>query len=325
MEQHKQHLSLKTFFALLIVTCSLPPFTSCGSSGSNDSASTTAAAASNSTGSLTLATSAVTIAPEDTYQVSASGGVPPYTYTLETGGIGSVSTTGLYTAPDSEGSAAVQVTDSAGSQVVCDITILTSANTSTTTVVTDTYSGIGLSSYNSGCTESTPFGMACNAAIDGYCRNNGYITGYGSVSASGNNTQFVCTGEGSTFISTTYATLNNYDSSCVADGQPYGPTCRSAVNRYCAAKGYVSGFGPVEDSDGVHGNVSLGCVDSTIATYINSTFSVLSDYDSGCSNANENTMYCMNAIHIYCLEKGYTSGFGPTEFSGNNVWFTCIH
>jgi hypothetical protein len=267
----------------------------------------------------------VTIELNQTYQVSPSGGVPPYTYSLESGSVGSVSSSGLYSAPDYEGSAQVLVQDSAGSQIVCAITISTSFSTSDTTVITDTFSGYGLTSYNHDCTANNAFSTACNAAIDGYCRNNSYTTGYGPVSVSGNNTQFVCTGEGSTYIQTTYANLNNYDSNCVSQGNPYGPGCRSAVHRYCAQNSYISGFGPNEDSDGVHGNVSFGCVDSTIATNINTTFSVLSGYNSSCNTGNVESLSCNNAIHIYCLENGYTSGFGPTEYSGNNVSFTCLH
>lgn len=71
---------------------------------------------------LALIPTTLTLAPTNTFQFSATGGVGSYTYALVSGA-GSMSSSGLYTAPASSGTAIVKVTDAGGRTAQANITI----------------------------------------------------------------------------------------------------------------------------------------------------------------------------------------------------------
>ncbi len=76
--------------------------------------------------SLTLAIKpdSATVYVGEVYIFSASGGVPPYTYAVVEGGGTVDSSTGVYTAPDSVGSAIIRVTDSASNTSEASVSIV---------------------------------------------------------------------------------------------------------------------------------------------------------------------------------------------------------
>lgn len=63
-----------------------------------------------------------TIAARNTQGLSVSGGLPPYTYAIQSGG-GTVGPTGIFTAPSASGATVIKVTDSYGSEAFSTITI----------------------------------------------------------------------------------------------------------------------------------------------------------------------------------------------------------
>jgi PKD repeat protein len=71
---------------------------------------------------LALAPASATIAASDAVTFTASGGVPPYSYTVFSGG-GTISGSGAYTAPSATGTAVVRVTDAVANSVSASITI----------------------------------------------------------------------------------------------------------------------------------------------------------------------------------------------------------
>lgn len=77
----------------------------------------------NVTSVLSMSPSSAVLAVNNTQTFSAAGGTPPYTYSISSG-TGSVnSSTGVYTAPASSGSAVVRVTDALGATVTSNVTV----------------------------------------------------------------------------------------------------------------------------------------------------------------------------------------------------------
>ena len=71
---------------------------------------------------LAIIPQAVSVPANNNVDFSASGGVPPYTYAMESG-TGAVTVDGLYTAPGAPGADEVKVTDDVGSSRIAAITV----------------------------------------------------------------------------------------------------------------------------------------------------------------------------------------------------------
>jgi len=104
-----------------------------------------------------------------------------------------------------------------------------------------------LSSYHGPCTSVNPIGPDCNAAIKRYCMDNGYVSGFGPVYASGNSATITCLTSGAN-ISTTYTVLATHHASCDGSTERWGQHCNAAIKRFCRSEGYTSGFGPIENT-----------------------------------------------------------------------------
>lgn len=115
-------------------------------------------------------------------------------------------------------------------------------------VVGTSYSELGY--YHGGCSQSAPYGPDCNAAINRYCAARGQGTGFGPVEHSGDAANVVCT-PSAVVYATGYSALVAYDSTCDGSTQRMGPDCDTAFHRWCQAQGYLTGFGPLENSGDV--------------------------------------------------------------------------
>jgi hypothetical protein len=114
-----------------------------------------------------------------------------------------------------------------------------------------------LGGYHSGCA-SSGHSADCNAAIHRYCSAAGLGTGFGPMEHSGDSMVFACTPSAS-LTSTTYTALAAYDAGCDGSAERIGANCNSAMHQHCRALGYLSGFGPIENSGDT---VSVACVGS---------------------------------------------------------------
>jgi hypothetical protein len=95
---------------------------------------------------LALTPTTLTIPVNQTHTFTVTGGQPPYTYSVPSGG-GTFSA-GVYTAPSSAGSATIEVTDSIGAFVTSNITIvptlqITPASVTMTVDATQTFGATG--------------------------------------------------------------------------------------------------------------------------------------------------------------------------------------
>lgn len=110
-----------------------------------------------------------------------------------------------------------------------------------------------LSAHHAGCEGTlTRIGPECSAAIHRYCRSEGFATGFGPVEVQMRIARVVCL-EASTAVvlETSYSELSQRHGGCTGSGTQgrWGPDCNAAINRFCAAGGYTTGYGPVENVD----------------------------------------------------------------------------
>ncbi|MBI5486728.1 MAG: hypothetical protein HY905_05310 [Deltaproteobacteria bacterium] len=171
---------------------------------------------------------------------------------------------------------------------------------------------------------SRTIGPECNAAIHRYCWNTHAgcsTTGFGPVGGTPPGATVTCvTAPGA--IDATFPTLATFHAPCDGSTQVAGPDCNAAISRFCASRGYVSGFGPVENS---YPSAWVVCVPSSTATYLSTDYTTLSGYDWRCDGTTERWgTGCNAAIHQYCRALGHTSGFGPTENSGDRADVVCL-
>jgi hypothetical protein len=81
------------------------------------------------TSGVTIAPMSVTLAPGQHQQFQGAGGTGTFNWSLSPGGTGTISSTGLYTAPSTPGTDVVVSTDSAGASAYSTVTISTSGGT----------------------------------------------------------------------------------------------------------------------------------------------------------------------------------------------------
>lgn len=94
-------------------------------------------------------------------------------------------------------------------------------------------------------------GPACNTAIHRFCVSRGYASGFGPVESSQTSVFVTCLrAGGATVVVTAYSALVVQHDGCSgsAAATRYGPACNAAINRFCRARGFTTGFGPVENA-----------------------------------------------------------------------------
>ncbi len=176
-----------------------------------------------------------------------------------------------------------------------------------------------LIAHHPGCDGVTEVvGPSCNAAISRYCTATGCSAGgFGPVESSGTVAHFTCV-DGQSFT-TSYSVLRTHHDVCDGTRERMGPNCNAAFHRFCAANGFVSGFGPAENS----GDVAVAtCVRDAETRSI--TYGVLATHHPSCTSATRIGGACNAAIKRYCVSEGFVSGFGPVENSGDSVAVTCV-
>jgi hypothetical protein len=284
--------------------------------------------------SLALTATSSTLATYATDQLTATGGTAPYTYAIisQTGGVGTITSSGLYTAPSTFSVAEISVTDSSTTPQTAYATInvntvgYQTAGTATGYETNYSITFAKLASYDSNCTSATPYSDNCNAAINRYCQQaNSAVSGFGPIAISGSNVKLTCVSSGgATLLNAAWSGLQAYNSSCYTGSSPNAVSvqCLAAINRYCSGLGFVSGFGPVEHTASV---ASVVCVTTKIATIVNDSFADLVSYNSGCTLNAASSASCLSATSQYCIANGYTSGFGVMEDSLSTASWFCLN
>ena len=109
---------------------------------------------------------------------------------------------------------------------------------------------------------------------------------------------------------------------CSANTYPsFEYICAYAAHQYCIEQGYVGGFGPVERT-ATH--ATIVCVaDASLKTTVMRS-KLATAYPSCTSSKDAQSPECIHAVHEYCKDLGYASGFGPVQDNGIRVNLVCI-
>ena len=120
-------------------------------------------------------------------------------------------------------------------------------------------------------------------------------------------------------VQTSFTELRTHHDDCNAADLHGGP-CNAAISRLCGARGYGTGFGPVEHTGD---NAWVTCTPS--ATVLSSSYTALSTHDAACNGSTERWgAHCSRAIAEWCAAAGYQSGHGPLENLGDNAMVACL-
>ena len=93
-------------------------------------------------------------------------------------------------------------------------------------------------------------GPNCNAAIHRHCNQTGLQTGFGPLERGPINANIACVPQ-ATIVQTSYTELSQHHGDCHQNGERIGFNCNAAIHRLCSAQGYLSGWGPLENSGDV--------------------------------------------------------------------------
>ena len=165
-------------------------------------------------------------------------------------------------------------------------------------------------------------GDACNAAINRWCgKDDCAQTGFGPVGLPGGPADIVCLAASEVVVhQVPYAELSTHHPPCDGTGQHIGPDCSAAMKRWCNSIGQVSGFGPLE-----HGGGAAAVACTPAGQFFNATYTVLQQYHATCSAGGERWgPACNMAIHAFCQDQGFASGYGPVENYADDAHVTCV-
>jgi len=90
----------------------------------------------------------------------------------------------------------------------------------------------------------------------------------------------------------------------------------TAISRYCASTGAVTGFGPIEDSGD---SLTVTCLPS--ARIVRISLDELRHFSSRCI---ADPVGCGSASWAYCQSLGHAGGCGPIEAAGTDVDVVCL-
>lgn len=163
-------------------------------------------------------------------------------------------------------------------------------------------------------------GPNCNAAMHRICaQTECSTTGFGPLENSGDVSIVGCVR--ATGREVPYATLATFHGPCDGTGERMGPNCNAAIHRYCVSEGFVSGFGPTEQTADA---ALVQCLDAGVATTVGTTYTVLSGHHPGCTAARRIGPDCNAAISRFCSSRSDRTGYGPIENFGDDASVTCV-
>lgn len=186
-------------------------------------------------------------------------------------------------------------------------------------VVNSTYTELAM--RHDGCNQATRIGGACNAAMHRLCAGRGCAqSGFGPLENSGDVSVVACVV--SDFVrSVPYATLSMHHAGCSASTERIGPQCNAAIHRFCAAMGYATGYGPAEQGPDA---ATIVCLRAPGAEVVSTTYTELAMRHGGCTQATRIGSDCNAAISRFCSSRGFATGFGPLENSGDTAVVACV-
>lgn len=157
---------------------------------------------------------------------------------------------------------------------------------------------------------------ACKAAVHRSCQSlDCFDSGFGPPAGHSPQINAVMCVRGKV-STTTYATLRSFVPTCDGTNQAPGQDCVTAISRYCASIGAVTGFGPIETAGD---SVTVTCLPD--ARIVRTTFAEVSSFASRCT---ADPVNCGIASWSYCESLGHAGGFGPVEVAGTDLDVACL-
>lgn len=165
-----------------------------------------------------------------------------------------------------------------------------------------------------------PGSVACNAASHQFCVDLGgaldcFTSGFGPPTGHAPTVDAVMCVAGD-LQATTYTALSQLVAGCDGVTERQGQGCTTAISRYCAGRGAVSGFGPLASQGD---DLTVTCVST--ATVVETDLVTLSGFASRCE---PDPVNCGIASWNYCNSLGYAAGFGPVEVVGDVRSVVCL-
>jgi hypothetical protein len=179
-----------------------------------------------------------------------------------------------------------------------------------------------LAAHHGDCNAGARIGPACNAAMHRFCASRPCKTsGFGPLENSGDRADVGCVSADPP-RQTTYTVLASHHDVCDGGRERMGPNCNAAIHRFCASQGYASGFGPNENSGDA---AAVTCVRPEAAQVHVTSYTELATHHDVCDGSRERVgPNCNAAINRWCGSRGFTTGFGPVENSGDIAVVTCV-
>ena len=184
-----------------------------------------------------------------------------------------------------------------------------------------------LEASNPGCTGSgVANGAECHSAIDVYCRQLGYETGFGVLQNPGDGTAIIgcVSSAAATRVWTSYPELSTANAGCTGSLYASSAACNSAIDVFCQKRGYETGFGVLQQQGG---NAALvGCVNSALSRRLWTTYPELTASNPWCTDSSQAAgSACSSAADVYCQTQGYATGFGVLQHMGaDSVELACV-
>jgi hypothetical protein len=186
-----------------------------------------------------------------------------------------------------------------------------------------------LQTKDPGCSDSESSWVACNHAIHLYCLDQGCRTsGYGPVELGAGNVAVTCvTTEPLLNVSSDdLAPFGACPSNATLDA-PARFECGRAVNGFCIAQGFATGFGPVARTQA--GQWTITCLRPGHATVVTTNYATLTMFQGLCADQSAVRAIpraCAAATKRYCIANGYVSGFGPvSDPDGTSPNVVCLN
>ncbi len=169
------------------------------------------------------------------------------------------------------------------------------------------------------CVTSDP--ASCKAGAHAFCKAKSacFDGGFGPVELGATNGVFVCVSGGSAIGSWAEATAAQ--PGCSSDSLAGKRVCESAVHRVGANKGYASAVLQTH----APGSWNLLAFPAERAqVFAGVSWGAITGKHAGCTLARVDAYDCNAAVHRYCNDKGFASGYGPVEYNTAELALVCV-
>lgn len=162
---------------------------------------------------------------------------------------------------------------------------------------------------------------SCDEAVHAVCAElDCFVSGFGPQMPATFNPEPPVTCVSGEVVATSWPALGELEPACGPEARGE-QACATAIHRFCAAAGAVSGFGPVAvDGD----DLEVTCLRR--ASLVEATWADLAAKLWQCNGDDVRWgLQCDFAAMRLCRDSGHSGGFGPVGVDGDAVTVVCVH